>query len=699
METKVHRFRFYNPKPVPIQCVSYDKNNKLLALARKNGSIEIWDVNFAPFLIKCIPGGENSSVEALAWVHERLLSTGLGAALVEWDLENSCIKKSVMLTGYAAWCLDVDEAKTIIAVGTEQGYVNIYSVNNGDIVYKKLFDKQEGRILCCKFNKLGNTLVTGSINTIRVWDVNTGHATCRISCTRRGEEVIVWSIGILSDNTIVSGDSYGRLTIWDGTVGDQIETFVTHKADILTLVISDDENSIYCSGVDPVITMFKKVENTDIPSEYRWVKNIQRNIHEHDVRALAINKDRLISVGADGYVTLSSYPPKKVMRIPPMLPMPRTAVSAEKKLLLLRFNNHLEIWKLGSYAVNNKGDVIINTGMKQHSEESDNQQLEKDTEIPFIKKQHHEEKQRTLQISEEPIKISSIQTKGKKDLVCCNISPNGELIVYSTESDVRMLKLDEDQGNISLQKLPVNELKCCDRVTFSEDSKLMIATKGTDVYIMLVDADVGATLIQTISTKKHLKNGSILHIALSKHAQNGLYIAAADSKGEIAVWVKRAKKFEYLLNLPKYSCVPSAMVIHNMMLIVTYVDQEVIQYDLDQQKLCKSKTDNVTFWRGRKMAANDIIPHPARDALIFTDETAMWVLDRQKMSENYEPQAKRKQKGAHTNGVNIMPVKYLAGFHWLGANEAVIVETLPEQILMQLPPVLKKKTHNMVESK
>lgn len=53
---------------------------------------------------------------------------------------------------------------------------------------------------------------------------------------------------------------------------------------MLAIVVSDDEKSLYCSGVDPVITMFKKVENTEIPSEYRWVKSIHRNIHEHDVR-------------------------------------------------------------------------------------------------------------------------------------------------------------------------------------------------------------------------------------------------------------------------------------------------------------------------------------------------------------------------------------------------------------------------------
>lgn len=112
--------------------------------------------------MQCISGTEDTSVEALGWVHDRLLSTGLGGALIEWDLESLTIKFSVMLTGYAAWCLDVNSANTVVAVGTEQGYINLYSVENNEIVYKKLFDKQEGRIMCCKFDKTGNTLVTGN---------------------------------------------------------------------------------------------------------------------------------------------------------------------------------------------------------------------------------------------------------------------------------------------------------------------------------------------------------------------------------------------------------------------------------------------------------------------------------------------------------------------------------------------------------
>lgn len=128
---------------------------------RSDASIEIWDLSYAPYLLKFIPGIENGSIEALGWVNNRLLSTGLGGALLEWDLDKLSVKTTVLLTGYAAWCLDVNPAQTLVAVGTEQGYVNLYSVENNEIQYRKLFDKQEGRILCCNFDPTGGILVTG----------------------------------------------------------------------------------------------------------------------------------------------------------------------------------------------------------------------------------------------------------------------------------------------------------------------------------------------------------------------------------------------------------------------------------------------------------------------------------------------------------------------------------------------------------
>lgn len=64
--------------------------------------------------------------------------------------------------------------------------------------------------------------ISGSVNTIRLWNVETGQAISRMNVSRRGGEVIVWCLQFLSDNTIVSGDSLGRLIFWDSVLGDQV---------------------------------------------------------------------------------------------------------------------------------------------------------------------------------------------------------------------------------------------------------------------------------------------------------------------------------------------------------------------------------------------------------------------------------------------------------------------------------------------
>lgn len=68
-------------------------------------------------------------------------------------------------------------------------------------------------------------LLLGSIDTIRVWNVETGHATSRMLASRRGKETIVWCLAVLSDNIVVSGDSHGKLTFWDRTLGEQVNYY------------------------------------------------------------------------------------------------------------------------------------------------------------------------------------------------------------------------------------------------------------------------------------------------------------------------------------------------------------------------------------------------------------------------------------------------------------------------------------------
>lgn len=52
-------------------------------------------------------------------------------------------------------------------------------------------------------------------------------------------------------------------------------------------------------GVDPLIVSFAKVwlRSAAGTSRSKWVKSVQRRIHDHDVRALALADGKLISAG------------------------------------------------------------------------------------------------------------------------------------------------------------------------------------------------------------------------------------------------------------------------------------------------------------------------------------------------------------------------------------------------------------------
>lgn len=73
------------------------------------------------------------------------------------------------------------------------------------------------------------------------------------------KSTIVWCLAVTSDFTIISGDSRGRLTFWDGKVGAQIESYQSHRADILAVCLSESETSLYCAGVDPNIINYEKI--------------------------------------------------------------------------------------------------------------------------------------------------------------------------------------------------------------------------------------------------------------------------------------------------------------------------------------------------------------------------------------------------------------------------------------------------------
>lgn len=313
------------------------------------------------------------------------------------------------VTGEAAFCLDTNSLNTNIAVGTEQGYLNIFSINKEDILFEKFLDKQEGRILCLKYDPTDKFIVSGSIDAVRVWDVETGHAVHRITTGRSKENkmTIVWCIQVIEDLTIISGDSRGKLTFWDGKIGAQIESFQSHQADLLAIAVSDDKKSLYCSGVDANIINYVKVNVKD--GTEKWVKSINRKIHDHDVRSLVLCNNKLYSGGIDGYLACSFYPPKTLIKYPPILQNPFVTLAKQARYIMLRHHKHIDVWSLGK-------------------------SIELDKSVNNLKLESVPKHLLTLQRIVKDTDGAEIQ----EGIICSAISNDGKWIAFSTDTVLRI---------------------------------------------------------------------------------------------------------------------------------------------------------------------------------------------------------------------------------------------------------------------
>ncbi|KAJ7275263.1 WD40-repeat-containing domain protein [Mycena haematopus] len=245
----------------------------------------------------------------------RLFSSGGGSELLEWDISRGCVRRTISSQGGSIWSMSVNPAYTLLALGCEDGTVRLLSLANDTLTHHRRFDRVKCRVLSIAWgppsrrptssSKTANDssddeddgwsdtwLVTGgSDSSLRKWDVASGRSLDRMGTDKiRGERTLVWSVGVLGDGTIVSGDSLGMVKFWDSRTCTQLQSFQAHGADVLCLTIDPTGAAVYTSGVDQKITQFcfVKTFGGERSSARRWIQTSSRRMHSHDVRALAI---------------------------------------------------------------------------------------------------------------------------------------------------------------------------------------------------------------------------------------------------------------------------------------------------------------------------------------------------------------------------------------------------------------------------
>ncbi|XP_011263499.1 U3 small nucleolar RNA-associated protein 4 homolog [Camponotus floridanus] len=683
---RIHNIRFYSPEPKSATCLCHEPKTKKLALARNDNSIEIWNVENAPFVECTIAAHAENSVESILWIGPRLFSTGLQGAVIEYDLLTLGSKYKVMVIGGAAWCMDVNHEKTLLAVGTEDGYINTFNVYKDKLIYERIFDKQKGRILCIKWDNTGEMIYTGSTDTIRVWSVISGHAIHKMTTSRSNvrKNTIVWCLAVTDDNIIISGDSHGFLCFWDPHIGVLIESHESHTADILAITLSHDMNIVYCAGVDPVVRTFCKV-TLKSSGKSQWVKGIERRLHIHDVRALLETNGKLYSAGVDGYLAVSSYPPKNLVKYPPLLQSPCATICRKSRCILLRYTNYLELWRLGS--ITKDPPELIRSSMLH-------------------------------QLDEEPIKLLQLQAKGDESIISCAINKDSKTIVYSTDTHVRVFNFDVIEGDALLSRndadLSMNRVQ---KMLFSPNGKLFITINndGDENTVTLFRVDKKSLrLIGSFNTTKE----SITNVGLVCFSPDNKYLIFTDRQCGIAVYfIGNGITAESLKSwrLPKYSCPATAIAVQKgtLNLVVVYSDHKIIEYNIPtrQYTMFSNSLQNYLpkHWLARPFPITNIIFDPHNEnIIIMQDDSSVYVINKNSELPEKEAKIPKRENGENTEDSNSISssqsqhafqvakkYKHLVYLNWLNDEELIAVEVNPTSLSEKLPPTLKQKFFGM----
>lgn len=601
---------------------------------RNDFSIEIWNFIGAPFIERVITGNVDCALEQICWVGDRLFSISIsGDGLIEFDLKTLTKKRNLLLTGDKGICLDYHKKTERLAIGTEEGFINIFDVSDDDVQFVKVLDRQDHRIVCCKFNYGGDCIVSGSIDAVKVWSLRTGHVIHKMSTGRaeQNQETIVWCVEVLKDFTIITGDSRGRVTIWDGNLGTQIDWLQVSNFDIMCLTLSADENSFYCSGIEQIVRKYVKIKTTKENTEIdQWIRTAKRyKLHTHDILALTVIDDQIISAGIDGFLSISSSDLKILEKIGPFLKHPFAILAEEARMMLMIYPNYLELWKLAT-----PKEEIVERTEDETIEIDDN---DEDTDTENFKSIAIANKTNFYKMSTFPEKYLELRSKQDEMIVCASISSNGKWISYSTATSLRLFHFDIQASKpqlIRVKNIP-NEFTNCSLMTFSQDSNTLVTLTGSTCTLF----DLSSGMIenrQTIEIGDYHKD--LIHLLSISNCSK--YLVFASLCNNVSIWCLKKGKYLYTNNLPKYSYPPTAIKIraNHPELVIAYADNRIFEYNLDEFfiQFGLSLTDS-------KFAIHDICLDPKNsDSIIFSHNNCIVVVKKNCEGEDVKSSKKTK---------------------------------------------------------
>ncbi|KAI8898761.1 WD40-repeat-containing domain protein [Globomyces pollinis-pini] len=460
VKAAVHRCRFVHYlSPSVVSIAMSTGPEKILAVGRANGTIQLWNPKGKTWFHERTIPSTLDPLEVVVWVGNRLFSAGLSGSIIEYNIKTLLPESFTPSYGGAVWSMQVNPSQDVIAIGCEDGMIRLFKITDEGLEYISALERQKTKVLSLAWHPVKPILVVGSTDgTIRSVHVDTGRTinTMKLD-TVKGEHTVVWDVLILKDGTIVSGDSLGNVTFWNGKTGTLVKKLIAHEADVLCLTASKDGTRVFSSGVDRKLVQFSKVNTMAL-----WVISGKKRYHTHDVRAMAYIEERpwdtIVTGGVDTSVVFigptADFQLMKQLRLGYFPQQSPISFSSIKRLLMCMFDDSVRVWRFAKAPPN----------VAEATETS---------RLPHEPHQH----------------ILTINLKGHSNLIASDISDDGSFICTSDTNRIKMFQIETDGSPVTVGNFthPVfDSLPGSFKVSFTPDSKKLIVV-GIDAKIYVVD--------------------------------------------------------------------------------------------------------------------------------------------------------------------------------------------------------------------
>ncbi|CZR56219.1 related to UTP4-U3 snoRNP protein [Phialocephala subalpina] len=510
----IHRCRFVPYPPSTINALAFShshisKNQKTapprLAVGRANGDIEIWNPLKGLWLQETIiRGGKDRSIDGLVWTQDpneevgdktiigksRLFSIGYTTTVTEWNLETGRPLQNVSGNHGEIWCIAAQPAlppikgevnvasapwpgQSLIA-GCTDGALVLYSTKDEDLQLQRVLVRpsaKKAKIISVVFQDRNIVIAGCTDSTIRVYDIRSGtllrNMTAGSGPKGGPKEIIIWSVKVLNNGNIVSGDSTGEVKIWDGKTYTLSQRIKSHKQDVLSLATSYDGSAIFSGGMDRRTVTYKPVGK----GKPRWAEVAHRRFHNHDVKTMASFEGKGMSVFVSGgpdaspiVVPLDKFGFENQRSLPFLAQEPVLRSAPNKRLMASWWDREVQIWRL------NKQSKAVTTEGSEDEAAVQGRKL-----------------------------VAKILIKGEANITSATLSADGGLLAVATTTDIKMFQLrprksEEGDGlRISKVALPASCSSGARLLQFSPDGKWLC--------IIRPDSHVALARISSSSSK------------------------------------------------------------------------------------------------------------------------------------------------------------------------------------------------------